>query len=125
MVGCLQLMVSFLCEVISIQIILSTTTYIDAVKDFIALLIINDLDNLFFANLQQEDLHVLISNGSFSFDSLSLALTNLLKIWTTSNQKHNRGENIQPRQLQPIFDLFERGGDQGMANISSSMNEEI
>ena len=52
MVGCLQLMVSFLSEVISIQIILSTTTYIDAVKDFIALLIINDLDNFFFAYLQ-------------------------------------------------------------------------
>ena len=50
-VGLLQFSLALFAEYISFQIILSTGTYVDAVKDFIALMVVNDFDNFFFAHL--------------------------------------------------------------------------
>ena len=50
-------------EYVSIQVILSTSTYIDAVKDFIALIVVNELDNYLFNYQRKDDFYKLIVNG--------------------------------------------------------------
>ena len=44
-------------------ILLSAWSYLDAVKDFVAVVVINDFDNMMFDYLQDENLSKLISNG--------------------------------------------------------------
>ena len=63
-IGLIQSIVSVFSEFISIAILLSTRTYIDAVKDFIALVVINDFDNMIFNYLKDEKLSKLIANGN-------------------------------------------------------------
>ena len=63
-IGLIQSIVSVFTEGISIAILLSTRTYIDAVKDFIALVVINDFDNMIFNYLKDENLSKLIANGN-------------------------------------------------------------
>ena len=48
LIGLTQFGMAIMTEYVSIQVILSTSSYIDAVKDFIALIVVNDLDNFLF-----------------------------------------------------------------------------
>ena len=47
-VGCLQFILALFTQIVSIMIILSTETYIDIVKDFVALMVVNEIDNHLF-----------------------------------------------------------------------------
>ena len=60
-IGLLQMVVAYMTELISITILLATWTFVDSVKDFIALVIINDFDNYLFSYLKDEDLTKLIA----------------------------------------------------------------
>ena len=48
-VGSLQFMLALFTQWVSVMIILSTETYIDIVKDFFALMVINEIDNHLFS----------------------------------------------------------------------------
>ena len=61
--GLIQFSMAILQEYISILVILSTTTYLDAVKDFVALTIINDFNGYFFAYSSKDPIHELITEG--------------------------------------------------------------
>ena len=50
-------------EMISILIILSTVTYVDGVKDFVALVVVNEIDNYFFSYMRSHPIHKLIVSG--------------------------------------------------------------
>ena len=63
MIGLSQSIVSLLTEMISIAILLGARTYLDAVKDFIALVVINDFDNMLFSYFKDENLSKLVANG--------------------------------------------------------------
>ena len=47
-IGCLQFILALFTQIVSIMIILSTETYIDIVKDFVALMVVNEIDNHLF-----------------------------------------------------------------------------
>lgn len=57
LIGFIQLALAVTSEYVSIQIVLSTDTYLDAVKDFIALMIVNEFDNHFFEYMHKEDIY--------------------------------------------------------------------
>ena len=44
-------------------ILLEVQDYLDAVKDFVAVVVLNDFDNMVFEYFQDEPLSKLISNG--------------------------------------------------------------
>ena len=48
---------------VSITVLLVSWTYYDAVKDFIALVIVNDFDNMLFSYLKNDQISKLIVNG--------------------------------------------------------------
>ena len=104
-IGWLQSSVSGLSEVISIAILLGTRTYIDAVKDFIALVVVNDFDNMLFAYLKDENLSKLIANGEVEVGCIKLKLADLLRIETTSADKPENefGQLRKIPELEPIF----------------------
>ena len=76
----------------AIHIILSVDTYIDAVKDFVALMVVNDFDNFFFNYLHKEDIYKLITQESVQVGSLTLSLADLLKIETTTSYRPDSNE---------------------------------
>ena len=49
-IGLIQFCMELLAEIVSACIILSVATYIDAVKDFIVLMVVNEFDNFLFMN---------------------------------------------------------------------------
>ena len=61
LIGLIQLSVAFAAEYMAIHIILSVDTYVDAVKDFVALMVVNEFDNYFFNYLNQDNIHKLIA----------------------------------------------------------------
>lgn len=63
LIGLTQFGMAFMTEYVSIQVILSTSTYIDAVKDFIALIVVNELDNYLFNYQHKDDFHKIIADG--------------------------------------------------------------
>ena len=79
-------------EYVSIQVILSTSTYIDAVKDFIALIVVNELDNYLFNYQRKDDFYKLIVNGEIEVGSISLSLDDVLKIDTTTSFNPDQDE---------------------------------
>ena len=97
---------AFMTEYVSIQVILSTSTYIDAVKDFIALIVVNELDNYLF-NYQSKDIfHKMIVDGEIEVGSISLSLKDVLKVETTTSYKPDQDErhNAEPLpELEPVY----------------------
>ena len=46
--GLLQFLSSLFCEVVNFMVIVSSETVLDVIKDFLALLVISDIGNIFF-----------------------------------------------------------------------------
>ena len=83
-IGALQSGVALFAEFISIAVLLGTRSYIDAVKDFIALVVVNDFDNMIFGYLQDDNLAKLVVSGEVKVGSIKLKTSDLLKIETSS-----------------------------------------
>lgn len=92
-IALLQFILAFLSELVSVAIICTTETYIDAVANFVALAIINDFDNFFFNYLAAHDFNTLISGGQIEVGSFTLTLEDLLKIEVTSVYSPDIDEN--------------------------------
>ena len=73
-----------LVEVISIMVILSSNTYIDAVKDFVALEILNQFDDFLFNHLYKTTLQKFLNAGEIEIDGITLTLSKLAKIEVSS-----------------------------------------
>ena len=61
-------------EYMAIHIILSVDTYVDAVKDFVALIVVNEFDNYFFNYLNEENIHKLIVQSSLTIGTINITL---------------------------------------------------
>ena len=111
--GLIQFCMAMLQEYISILVILSTTTYIDAVKDFTALNVLNDFNSFFFEYSSQSPIYELLSNGELVLSSkVKIPLESLLKVETTTAFKPDGDENDpEPGpNIEPIFRI--EGRDQ-------------
>ena len=105
LVGLIQLIAAYFAEIISIAVLMSARSYIDAVKDFIALIVVNEFDDMLFGYLKDDNLHKLISTGELKVGSISLTLGDLFKIETTSAFKPETeyGDKLPSPELDPIF----------------------
>ena len=123
--GFVQLALAIMAEYVSIHIILSTETYLDAVKDFIALIVVNEFDNHFFSYHNKEDIYKLIVAGSIDVGGISLSLADLLRIETTTSFKPDREEDDpEPGPvLEPIYFHESEVDGQAAANSSSPYPE--
>ena len=92
---------AFLAEVISIAILLSSESYVEAVADFIALLVINDLDNFLFDYYKNDPIHTLITEGSVTIGKYTVNLDELFAHEVTSKNKNKDDEN--DREIEPIY----------------------
>ena len=91
-IGFVQLSLAIVAEYMAIHIILSVDTYIDAVKDFVALMVVNDFDNYFFSYLNKEDIYKLITQESLQVGSMTLSLNDLLRIEITTSYRPDANE---------------------------------
>mgnify|MGYP001069416821 CR=1 FL=1 len=98
-------------EIVSILVLASCRTYIDAVKDFIALLILNDIDDHLF-NYFKSDLifQALITKGKIKVANVRLTVAALFEIEITSSKKTStntsRNEDRQIKEelsTRPIY----------------------
>ena len=106
LIGLTQFAMAFMTEYVSIQVILSTSTYIDAVKDFIALIVVNELDNYLFNYQHKDDFHKIIVDGEIEVGTISLSLKDILKVETTTSYRPDQDDrnNAEPlSKLEPIY----------------------
>ena len=103
--GLLQFCFAVFTEFISGQVILASSTYLDVVKDFTALFVINEFDNYMYDYLPSDERKELIDKGCIEVDSIKLTLEDLFKIETTSSFKIGKNEqNNDERTLNPIYE---------------------
>ena len=87
------------------MVILSSATYLDVIKDFTALFVINEFDNYLFDYLPTDCKKALVLDGKFEVGSITLNLEDIFKIETTTSFKLDRDENdkeVEPT-LEPIY----------------------
>ena len=100
-IGLTQVIGALLAEVISIAILLSSDSYVGAVADFLALLVLNDLDNFLFDYYKNDHIHTLITEGSITVGKHTINLEDLFVHELTSSSKTKDGES--DKELEPIF----------------------
>ena len=105
--GLIQFSMAMFQEYISILVILSTTTYIDAVKDFTALNILNEFNSFFFDYSSQSPINDLLSSSELNLGSnVKIPLESLLKVETTTAFKPEGDDENDPDpgpNIEPIF----------------------
>ena len=104
-VGLFQLSLAVVVEIFSMLILLSAWSYLAAVKDFVAVIVINDFDNMIFDYFQDDNVSKLIAKRKIEVGCINLSLTDLLKIETTSSFKPQNefGDPIPIQDIEPAF----------------------
>ena len=67
LVGFCQMVVLVSVELVNLAVILTNTTVMDTIMNFLALVIISDFDDYYFQTIKDEPLSKLISDGNFDF----------------------------------------------------------
>ena len=104
-VGLFQLSLAVVVEIFSMLILLSAWSYLVAVKDFVAVIVINDFDNMIFDYFQDDNVSKLIAKRKIEVGCIKLSLADLLKIETTSSFKPQNefGDPIPIQDIEPAF----------------------
>jgi len=66
-VGFSQMSVLVSVEIVNVAVVLTNTTVMDTIMNFLALVIISDFDDYYFQTVKDEPLSKLISDGNFDF----------------------------------------------------------
>lgn len=107
LVGFFQMLVLMSVEFVNMAVLLSIHDIIEIIMNFLALVIITNFDEFFFATDHHEKLFKLLADGKIELNGKELTLDDLTKIETTSSEHarfHNKGNILntwKPNPKQP------------------------